>query len=72
MRKGYVGIREEIYAAAFLAENVHAGGRSGDRRGDFMERRRYGVCGVAAGGVCERSSSDALQAQQLLQLCSPA
>ncbi|KAL0298245.1 UNVERIFIED_CONTAM: Heat stress transcription factor B-3, partial [Sesamum angustifolium] len=33
---------------AVPAENVHAGGGSGDGRSDIVERRRHGVCGVAA------------------------
>lgn len=50
-REGGGGIREEGVAAALPAEDVHAGGGSGDGRRDLVERRWHRLRRVAAAGV---------------------
>lgn len=72
MREEFAGVREEVYATAVLAEDLHARGGSGHRRDHLLERRGDGVHRVAAGGVRQRCAPDALQAQQFLQLCQAA
>lgn len=52
MRKGFLRICKEVKPTTFLAQDLHVGGGSGDRRRDIMELGGDGVCGVAAGGVC--------------------
>lgn len=72
MCKRIGGVCEKVITTTFFVENLHASGRSGNQWRHLLERSRDGVCGVAAGGVFKRFASDALQAQQLLQLCEAA